>query len=156
MLSAGVANVVLKFLRSEMPPVQFKLLGTLRMLIDTQGQGVGRGCSGGATSLSPSVQGRHAVLTRPVGSSGSSRAAGHQPEAGGEAGGVVRGQRSRRRDGRVQQAAVGPHPPQQVQGERPSWTLDLIPDLTLYLTLDLTLVQGECPSPNPRPDPGPN
>lgn len=39
MLSAGVADVVLKFLRSEMPPVQFKLLGTLRMLIDTQGQG---------------------------------------------------------------------------------------------------------------------
>lgn len=38
MLSAGVADVVLKFLRSEMPPVQFKLLGTLRMLIDTQGQ----------------------------------------------------------------------------------------------------------------------
>ncbi|XP_075999875.1 rap1 GTPase-GDP dissociation stimulator 1 isoform X3 [Genypterus blacodes] len=37
MLSAGVANVVLKFLQSEMPPVQFKLLGTLRMLIDTQG-----------------------------------------------------------------------------------------------------------------------
>lgn len=41
MLSAGVADVVLKFLRSEMPPVQFKLLGTLRMLIDTQGQGGG-------------------------------------------------------------------------------------------------------------------
>lgn len=37
MLSAGVADVVLKFLQSEMPPVQFKLLGTLRMLIDTQG-----------------------------------------------------------------------------------------------------------------------
>lgn len=37
MLSAGVADVVLKFLPSEMPPVQFKLLGTLRMLIDTQG-----------------------------------------------------------------------------------------------------------------------
>ncbi|XP_036406839.1 rap1 GTPase-GDP dissociation stimulator 1 isoform X3 [Megalops cyprinoides] len=36
MLSAGVADVVLKFLKSEMPPVQFKLLGTLRMLIDTQ------------------------------------------------------------------------------------------------------------------------
>ncbi|KAM9501129.1 rap1 GTPase-GDP dissociation stimulator 1 isoform 4-T4 [Clarias gariepinus] len=36
MLSAGVSNVVLKFLQSEMPPVQFKLLGTLRMLIDTQ------------------------------------------------------------------------------------------------------------------------
>ncbi|XP_061922154.1 rap1 GTPase-GDP dissociation stimulator 1 isoform X4 [Entelurus aequoreus] len=36
MLSAGVADVVLKFLQSEMPPVQFKLLGTLRMLIDTQ------------------------------------------------------------------------------------------------------------------------
>ncbi|XP_062372374.1 rap1 GTPase-GDP dissociation stimulator 1 isoform X1 [Sardina pilchardus] len=36
MLAAGVAEVVLKFLQSEMPPVQFKLLGTLRMLIDTQ------------------------------------------------------------------------------------------------------------------------
>ncbi|XP_070614082.1 rap1 GTPase-GDP dissociation stimulator 1 isoform X7 [Erythrolamprus reginae] len=36
MLSAGVAEAVLKFLRSEMPPVQFKLLGTLRMLIDAQ------------------------------------------------------------------------------------------------------------------------
>ncbi|XP_061769839.1 rap1 GTPase-GDP dissociation stimulator 1 isoform X3 [Nerophis ophidion] len=36
MLSSGVADVVLKFLQSEMPPVQFKLLGTLRMLIDTQ------------------------------------------------------------------------------------------------------------------------
>ncbi|XP_061524666.1 rap1 GTPase-GDP dissociation stimulator 1 isoform X1 [Phycodurus eques] len=36
MLSAGVADVVLKFSQSEMPPVQFKLLGTLRMLIDTQ------------------------------------------------------------------------------------------------------------------------
>uniref|UniRef100_A0A3B5KJB9 Uncharacterized protein n=1 Tax=Xiphophorus couchianus TaxID=32473 RepID=A0A3B5KJB9_9TELE len=38
MLCAGVADVVLKFLQSEMPPVQFKLLGTLRMLIDTQGR----------------------------------------------------------------------------------------------------------------------
>lgn len=37
MLSAGVSDVVQKFLQSEMPPVQFKLLGTLRMLIDTQG-----------------------------------------------------------------------------------------------------------------------
>ncbi|XP_023676712.1 rap1 GTPase-GDP dissociation stimulator 1 isoform X2 [Paramormyrops kingsleyae] len=36
MLAAGVADVVLKFLPSEMPPVQFKLLGTLRMLVDTQ------------------------------------------------------------------------------------------------------------------------
>ncbi|KAL0970330.1 hypothetical protein UPYG_G00240540 [Umbra pygmaea] len=36
MLSAGVSETVLKFLPSEMPPVQFKLLGTLRMLIDTQ------------------------------------------------------------------------------------------------------------------------
>uniref|UniRef100_A0A674C4A8 Rap1 GTPase-GDP dissociation stimulator 1 n=1 Tax=Salmo trutta TaxID=8032 RepID=A0A674C4A8_SALTR len=36
MLSAGVSDTVLKFLPSEMPPVQFKLLGTLRMLIDTQ------------------------------------------------------------------------------------------------------------------------
>lgn len=38
MLSAGVAEEVLKFLKSEMPPVQFKLLGTLRMLIDAQGK----------------------------------------------------------------------------------------------------------------------
>ncbi|KAJ8247441.1 hypothetical protein GJAV_G00246430 [Gymnothorax javanicus] len=38
MLSVGVANVVLKFLASTMPPVQFKLLGTLRMLIDTQAE----------------------------------------------------------------------------------------------------------------------
>lgn len=38
MLSAGVAEAVLKFLKSEMPPVQFKLLGTLRMLIDAQGK----------------------------------------------------------------------------------------------------------------------
>jgi hypothetical protein len=38
MLSAGVSDTVLKFLPSEMPPVQFKLLGTLRMLIDTQGR----------------------------------------------------------------------------------------------------------------------
>ncbi|XP_075465800.1 rap1 GTPase-GDP dissociation stimulator 1 isoform X4 [Ascaphus truei] len=38
MLSAGVAEEVLKFLRSEMPPVQFKLLGTLRMLIDAQAE----------------------------------------------------------------------------------------------------------------------
>ncbi|MGH0154501.1 UNVERIFIED_CONTAM: hypothetical protein FKN15_029396, partial [Acipenser sinensis] len=37
MLSAGVSEEVLKFLKSEMPPVQFKLLGTLRMLIDAQG-----------------------------------------------------------------------------------------------------------------------
>ncbi|NP_001343317.1 rap1 GTPase-GDP dissociation stimulator 1 isoform d [Mus musculus] len=36
MLSAGVTETVLKFLKSEMPPVQFKLLGTLRMLIDAQ------------------------------------------------------------------------------------------------------------------------
>ncbi|XP_042557518.1 rap1 GTPase-GDP dissociation stimulator 1 isoform X4 [Dipodomys spectabilis] len=36
MLSAGVTGAVLKFLKSEMPPVQFKLLGTLRMLIDAQ------------------------------------------------------------------------------------------------------------------------
>ncbi|KAM4708917.1 rap1 GTPase-GDP dissociation stimulator 1 isoform 1-T1 [Discoglossus pictus] len=38
MLSAGVAEEVLKFLTSEMPPVQFKLLGTLRMLIDAQAE----------------------------------------------------------------------------------------------------------------------
>ncbi|XP_041076605.1 rap1 GTPase-GDP dissociation stimulator 1 isoform X3 [Polyodon spathula] len=38
MLSAGVSEEVLKFLKSEMPPVQFKLLGTLRMLIDAQAE----------------------------------------------------------------------------------------------------------------------
>ncbi|OCT97214.1 hypothetical protein XELAEV_18009443mg [Xenopus laevis] len=38
MLSAGVTEEVLKFLPSEMPPVQFKLLGTLRMLIDAQAE----------------------------------------------------------------------------------------------------------------------
>ncbi|XP_012885236.1 PREDICTED: rap1 GTPase-GDP dissociation stimulator 1 isoform X2 [Dipodomys ordii] len=38
MLSAGVTGAVLKFLKSEMPPVQFKLLGTLRMLIDAQAE----------------------------------------------------------------------------------------------------------------------
>ncbi|XP_029453326.1 rap1 GTPase-GDP dissociation stimulator 1 isoform X5 [Rhinatrema bivittatum] len=38
MLSVGVADEVLKFLQSEMPPVQFKLLGTLRMLIDAQAE----------------------------------------------------------------------------------------------------------------------
>ncbi|XP_041118232.1 rap1 GTPase-GDP dissociation stimulator 1-like isoform X2 [Polyodon spathula] len=38
LLSAGVSEEVLKFLKSEMPPVQFKLLGTLRMLIDAQAE----------------------------------------------------------------------------------------------------------------------
>ncbi|CAD7676726.1 unnamed protein product [Nyctereutes procyonoides] len=38
MLSAGVTEAVLKFLKSEMPPIQFKLLGTLRMLIDAQAE----------------------------------------------------------------------------------------------------------------------
>ncbi|XP_045426597.1 rap1 GTPase-GDP dissociation stimulator 1 isoform X11 [Pipistrellus kuhlii] len=38
MLEAGVTEAVLKFLKSEMPPVQFKLLGTLRMLIDAQAE----------------------------------------------------------------------------------------------------------------------
>uniref|UniRef100_K7E809 Rap1 GTPase-GDP dissociation stimulator 1 n=1 Tax=Ornithorhynchus anatinus TaxID=9258 RepID=K7E809_ORNAN len=38
MLAAGVAEAVLKFLKSEMPPVQFKLLGTLRMLIDAKAE----------------------------------------------------------------------------------------------------------------------
>lgn len=41
MLSMGTADVVLKLLPSEMPVVQFKLLGALRMLIDTQGKYVG-------------------------------------------------------------------------------------------------------------------
>ncbi|XP_048852082.1 rap1 GTPase-GDP dissociation stimulator 1-like [Brienomyrus brachyistius] len=38
MLSMGTVDVVLKLLPSEMPVVQFKLLGALRMLVDTQAQ----------------------------------------------------------------------------------------------------------------------
>ena len=50
----------------------------------------------------------------------SRRPAGNQWEVGGEASGVVRSQRSRRSDGRVQPAPVSPHPAQQVQGK--SWS----------------------------------
>lgn len=39
---------------------------------------------------------------------------------------MVRGQRPRRSDGRVQQAVVGPHPPQQVQGESGSRRLPAV------------------------------
>ena len=38
MLEEGVAERIQALLRSEMPPVQFKLLGTLRMLADGQGR----------------------------------------------------------------------------------------------------------------------
>ncbi|XP_074089122.1 rap1 GTPase-GDP dissociation stimulator 1-like isoform X3 [Macrotis lagotis] len=38
MLEEGVVKRIQMLLRSEMPPVQFKLLGTLRMLIDGQGE----------------------------------------------------------------------------------------------------------------------
>lgn len=37
MLEDGVAERIKTLLRSDMPPVQFKLLGTLRMLVDGQG-----------------------------------------------------------------------------------------------------------------------
>lgn len=38
MLEEGVAERIQALLRSEMPPAQFKLLGTLRMLADGQGR----------------------------------------------------------------------------------------------------------------------
>jgi len=38
MLEEGVAERIQALLRSETPPVQFKLLGTLRMLADGQGK----------------------------------------------------------------------------------------------------------------------
>lgn len=38
MLEEGVAERIEALLRSESPPVQFKLLGTLRMLADGQGR----------------------------------------------------------------------------------------------------------------------
>lgn len=38
MLEDGVAERIKTLLRSDMPPVQFKLLGTLRMLVDGQGE----------------------------------------------------------------------------------------------------------------------
>ncbi|KAG9334467.1 hypothetical protein JZ751_007665 [Albula glossodonta] len=72
MLSAGVSDVVLKFLKSEMPPVQFKLLGTLRMLIDTQG-GVGlRSDPGRRDERLPSLE---AAKLGPLGESVASPAA---------------------------------------------------------------------------------
>lgn len=41
MLEDGVADRIKTLLRSDMPPVQFKLLGTLRMLVDGQGESNG-------------------------------------------------------------------------------------------------------------------
>lgn len=38
MLEDGVIQRIRTLLRSDMPPVQFKLLGTLRMMVDGQGQ----------------------------------------------------------------------------------------------------------------------
>lgn len=38
MLEDGVIQRIKTLLRSDMPPVQFKLLGTLRMMVDGQGQ----------------------------------------------------------------------------------------------------------------------
>lgn len=37
MLEDGVTERIRTLLRSDMPPVQFKLLGTLRMMVDGQG-----------------------------------------------------------------------------------------------------------------------
>lgn len=37
MLEDGVTERIKSLLRSDMPPVQFKLLGTLRMMVDGQG-----------------------------------------------------------------------------------------------------------------------
>lgn len=38
MLEDGVTGRIQTLLRSDMPPVQFKLLGTLRMMVDGQGK----------------------------------------------------------------------------------------------------------------------
>lgn len=38
MLEEGVTDRIKTLLRSDMPPVQFKLLGTLRMMVDGQGK----------------------------------------------------------------------------------------------------------------------
>ena len=38
MLEDGVTERIKTLLRSDMPPVQFKLLGTLRMMVDGQGE----------------------------------------------------------------------------------------------------------------------
>ena len=38
MLEDGVTERIQTLLRSDMPPVQFKLLGTLRMMVDGQGK----------------------------------------------------------------------------------------------------------------------
>ena len=38
MLEDGVTERIKRLLRSDMPPVQFKLLGTLRMMVDGQGK----------------------------------------------------------------------------------------------------------------------
>lgn len=44
MLEDGVTDRIKTLLRSDMPPVQFKLLGTLRMMVDGQGEGTGPWC----------------------------------------------------------------------------------------------------------------
>lgn len=38
MLEDGVTERIKTLLRTDMPPVQFKLLGTLRMMVDGQGE----------------------------------------------------------------------------------------------------------------------
>lgn len=38
MLEEGVSDRIKALLRSDMPPVQFKLLGTLRMMVDGHGE----------------------------------------------------------------------------------------------------------------------
>lgn len=38
MLEDGVTDRIKTLLRSDMPPVQFKLLGTLRMMVDGHGE----------------------------------------------------------------------------------------------------------------------
>lgn len=40
MLEDGVTERIKSLLRTDMPPVQFKLLGTLRMMVDGQGEGL--------------------------------------------------------------------------------------------------------------------
>lgn len=59
MLEDGVTRRIKTLLRSDMPPVQFKLLGTLRMMVDGQGEssaaslGRGRSTLGGSGALAP-------------------------------------------------------------------------------------------------------
>lgn len=51
MLSDGVTERIKTLLRSDMPPVQFKLLGTLRMMVDGQGTILWRNVCGWTTVL---------------------------------------------------------------------------------------------------------